>query len=426
MTLLPGRCETRRTSRLGRKFTLLWSASWVSSVGDGMREAALPLLAVSVSASPRAVAVVAAAGTLPWLLVSPFSGALADRLNPRWLMMSTDALRAVVVAGFAVWTLVGSPPLLALALVAFALGCGETLFDNAAMSMLRDVVPADRLDLANGRLQGSQIVGGHFVGPLLGSALFAVAAGLPFVVDGFTFALAAVLLAVMGRSGRPAPVQGRQPILTEIGDGARWLWSHRGLRLLAVVCTVATLAFYLGVTLLVLLVTRHLDAPPFLYGVVLAAGAVGGVLAGFGAGRISSRLGLRSRIGLALASMAVSLFVMGLSTSVVVVAAMYAVASFGVVTWNVQVVTVRQRLVPRELFGRVNSSYLLASRLGMLVGVTLAGWIGTAFDVRAPLFLGGALLLLSLAAVPRLAGLDPAPPPPDGAPGDRPRETTGH
>ncbi len=379
-----------------------------------MREAALPLLVVSVSASPGAVAVVAAAGTLPWLLVSPFSGALADRLDPRWLMMSTDTSRAVVVAGFAVWTLVGSPPLLALALVAFALGCGETLFDNAAMSMVRDVVPADRLDLANGRLQGSQIVGGHFVGPLLGSALFAVAAGLPFVVDGFTFALAAVLLAVAGRSGRPAPVRGRRPILTEIGDGARWLWNHRGLRLLAVVCTVATLAFYLGMTLLVLLVTRHLDAPPLLYGVVLAAGAVGGVLAGFGAGRISDRLGLRSRIGLALASMAVSMSVMGLSTSVALVAAMYAVAGFGVVSWNVQVVTLRQRIVPRELFGRVNSGYLLASRLGMLLGATLAGWIGSALDIRAPFFLGGALLLLSLAAVPRLAGLNPAPTPGSG------------
>ncbi len=101
MTSLPGRRATRRPSRLGRTFTLLWSASWVSSVGDGMREAALPLLAVSVSASPGAVAVVAAAGTAPWLLVSPLSGALADRLNPRWLMMSTDTLRAVVVAGFA-------------------------------------------------------------------------------------------------------------------------------------------------------------------------------------------------------------------------------------------------------------------------------------------------------------------------------------
>nr|MDT0524380.1 MFS transporter [Streptomyces sp. DSM 41633] len=173
---------------------------------------------------------------------------------------------------------------------------------------------------------------------------------------------------------------------------------------------------------LVLLVTRHLDAPPLLYGVVLAAGAVGGLLAGFGAGRISARLGLRSCIGLALGSMAVALFVMGLSTSVVLVAAMYAVASFGVVTWNVQVVTLRQRVVPRELFGRVNSSYLLVSRLGMLVGVTLAGWIGTALDVRAPLFLGGALLLLSLAAVPRLAGLEPDPPSPDGTPGDRSRE----
>ncbi|MFJ7908665.1 MFS transporter [Kitasatospora sp. NPDC096204] len=399
--------------QLGRKFNLLWSASAISSVGDGMRDSALPLLAVAVSDSPSAVSVVSVAASLPFLVMSLYGGVLADRADRRRLMWTIDAARAVVVLGFAGWVFLADPPLVALAALAFVLGCGETVFSNAATSAVPELVRPDQLDAANGRMQANMLVGGNLVGPLLGSALFAVAVASPFTVDGVSFALAAVLVAATGRSTAPRTRADRRPVLTEIREGVDWLFHHRDVRMLAVLSTLGALACFMGTTMMVLMVTKVIHAPAASYGIVLAAGAIGGTAASTLAGRLSRLLGRGTRIALAFLLMGVSLILMGLNTSVAEVAALYGVIGFGIVTWNIQAISLRQQAVPKELLGRVNSCYMLLSRLGIMTGAALSGWIASVVSIRTPLFVGGTLLLVLLVAVllllPRMTALEAAP-----------------
>ncbi|MFD8782991.1 MFS transporter [Kitasatospora sp. NPDC059599] len=395
--------------QLGRKFTLLWSASAISSVGDGMRDSALPLLAVAVSESPSAVSVVSVAASLPFLVMSLYGGVLADRSDRRRLMWTIDALRAVVVLGFACWVFFADPPLLALAALAFLLGCGETVFSNAATSAVPELVRPDQLDAANGRMQANMLVGGNLIGPLLGSALFAVAAGFPFTVDGVSFALAAVLVAATGRSTAARARAGR-PVLTEIREGVNWLFRHREVRMLAVLSTLGALTCFMGTTMMVLMVTKVVKAPAASYGIVLAAGAIGGTAASTLAGRLSRLLSRGTRIALSFLLMGVSLILMAFSTSVFEVAALYGVIGFGIVTWNIQAVSLRQQAVPKELLGRVNSCYMLLSRLGIMTGAALSGWIASVTNIRTPLVVGGTLLLVLLVAVlfllPRMTAME--------------------
>ncbi|MFE4516908.1 MFS transporter [Kitasatospora sp. NPDC056783] len=408
--------------QLGRKFHLLWSASAVSFVGDGMRDSALPLLAVAVSESPGAVSVVSVAASLPFLLTSLHAGVLADRTDRRRLMWTIDAARAVVVLGFACWVLLTSPPLAALAVLAFLLGCGETVFSNAATSAVPELVRPDQLDAANGRLQANMLIGGNLVGPLLGSALFAVAAAAPFAVDGISFALAAVLVAATGRSTAPRGRADRRPVLTEIREGVDWLIGHREVRTLAVLSILGALACFMGTTMLVLMVTRVLDAPAASYGIVLAAGALGGTAASTLAGRLGRLLGRGARIALAFLLMGTSLVLAGLATSLAAVAALYAVTGFGIVTWNIQAVSLRQQAVPKELLGRVNSCYMLLTRIGIMSGAALSGWIASVSGIRTPLFVGGGLLLVLLVAVlfllPRMNAMEAAAAPAAATEGD--------
>ncbi|MFJ9443229.1 MFS transporter [Kitasatospora sp. NPDC101235] len=398
---------------LGRKFNLLWSASAISSVGDGMRDSALPLLAVAVSDSPSAVSVVSVAASLPFLVMSLYGGVLADRADRRRLMWTIDGARAAVVLGFAAWVFLADPPLVALAALAFLLGCGETVFSNAATSAVPELVRPDQLDAANGRMQANMLIGGNLIGPLLGSVLFAVAAAYPFTVDGVSFALAAVLVAATGRSTAPRARADRRPVLTEIREGVDWLFHHRDVRMLAVLSTLGALACFMGTTMMVLMVTKVIHAPAASYGIVLAAGAIGGTAASTLAGRLSRLLGRGTRIALAFLLMGVSLILMGLSTSVAEVAALYGVVGFGIVTWNIQAISLRQQAVPKELLGRVNSCYMLLSRLGIMAGAALSGWIASVVSIRTPLLLGGGLLLALLVAVlfllPRMTALEAAP-----------------
>ena len=178
-----------------------------------MREAALPLLAASLTRDPGAVAAVTFAGRLPWLLFSLVSGAVVDRVDRRRLLWQVDTGRALVVTALAAAVLLEATSIPLLVVVAFVLGTGETLFDNAAQALMPSVVSRERLEEANSRLFAIQISSQEFVGPPVGSFLFGVVAvSAPFFVDaGSFFAAAALVLAMKGIYRAPRRATEEQP-----------------------------------------------------------------------------------------------------------------------------------------------------------------------------------------------------------------------
>ena len=151
----------------------------MSNLGDGVTLVAGPLLAATLTRDPRLVAGLAVAQRLPWLLFSLVSGALVDRLDRRRLMVRVDAARCAAVGLLGLGVAADAVGLPLLYAVFFALGTAETLFDNAAVSILPAVVPRDRLARANGRLLGAQMVANELVAPPLGGLLFATGYARP-------------------------------------------------------------------------------------------------------------------------------------------------------------------------------------------------------------------------------------------------------
>jgi MFS family permease len=378
----------------------IFSAAGTSLLGDGVRNAALPLLAVALSPTPAAAGIVTFAGTVPILLFTLLGGALADRHDRRALMWRTDLLRGVLVGAFAIWVLVATPPLWTLIVTTFLLGSAGTVFDSASNSFVVDLFGPDptRLAAANSRLQAIQVVSFQFLGPPLGAALFAVSAGAPLIVDAVSFVAAAVLVLTIRARHSAARPDRITTIRADIGEGVRWLWRHHGLRLLALELGLANLTLTMGTTVLVLLIVTVLHGPPAIYGVV-------GSLA---AGRVRKHLRPGPGLGLSISLIAAGLLLAGFAWSVPVVAVAYALGVFGVMLWNVQAVVIRQRLIPRELMGRATSSYRLIGWGAGPIGAALGGFLGSVLGVRAPLIIGGAVLALSLVLVPRLAALEPS------------------
>jgi MFS family permease len=395
--------ETRTTD-----FTKLLAAASTSLLGDGIRTAALPLLAAVLSPTAAAVSLVTFAGTVPILLFTLYGGALADRHDRRNLMWRMDLGRGVLVAAFAVWVLTTTPPLWGLVLMTFLIGSAGAVFDTIAGSFIADLIAGDDLAKANGRLQAAQLISFQFLGPPLGAALFAVSAGAPLVVDAVTFVAAAGLVFAIRARHAPARAEVTTTIRADIAEGVRWLWRHKGLRLLALELGLANLSVQMAMTMLVLLIVNTLHAPAALYGVILAIGAVGGLLGSLAGSWVRRRLRLGMGLGLAIGAMAISLLVVGTAWSIPVVAVGYTIGSFGILLWNVQAVVVRQRLTPRDLMGRVTSAYRLISWGAGPIGAALGGVLGTLLDVRAPIIIGGVLLALSLVLMPRLGRLEQA------------------
>lgn len=380
---------------LGPDYRRLWTAAGISTLGDGVREAALPLLAASLTRDPGTVAAVTFAGRLPWLLFSLMSGAVVDRVDRRRVMWTVDSGRALVMTGLAAAVLFDATSIPLLVIVAFVLGTGETLFDNAAQSFLPSVVARDQLEEANSRLYAAQISSQEFVGPPVGSILFAAAMAAPFFLDAGSFVVAvALVLGIRSRPRTPRPAAAdRTRIWTEIGEGLRWLWRHRLLRTLALMLGMWNLLTTASAAVFVLFATEELHVSTAGYGLLFSAGAVGSIAGSILATRIIRGVGAGRALLTAVVVSGLAYFVVALTSNAYLVGAMGAIGGLLGVVWNVITVSLRQAIIPDELLGRVNSVYRFLGWGMMPIGAALGGVVASAFGLRSTYWIGGAVLL---------------------------------
>ncbi|MFZ3498335.1 MFS transporter [Streptomyces sp. 5.8] len=376
-------------------FGRLWTAQTVSSLGDGVMHAALPLIALTLTRDPMALAVVTAVGTLPWLLFGVLGGALVDRWDRRRTMWVADAGRAVllVIPVAAAVLDVLSIPLLAA--VAFLLGLGGLFFDTAATAYLPDLLGRDPalLERANSRLRGTQTAASGFAGPPAGSALLALGRAVPLLADALSFAVSALL--VRSLPALPAPVrpEARESLLRQARAGASYVFKDRLLLGLALRPAVGNIAFLAVETVLALFAHDRLGIDTFGFGLLLTAEATGGLL---GAG-IASFLGRRLGTGTALTCTAAveGLAILGLAVAPnpYVAGLALAVCGAGMGATMVLAPSLRQAIVPAHLMGRVASTSRMLAMCAAPFGAFLGGWLATSYDIRTPLYAAAGLLL---------------------------------
>jgi len=384
-------------------------AAAISTLGDGVCLTALPLLAATLSRDPLRVSLVAFASWLPWLLFGLLSGALVDRWDRRRMMWTVDACRFVVVGALGVAVLAGWASIPLLATIGFLLGSGQTLFDNAAQSLIPTLVSRDtqRLERANSQLYGAQTVGQNFAGPPAGGALFALAASVPFLADAVSFAASSTLIATIRGSFAPqrpvgtAAEEPRASLRADIAEGLRWLVGHRLLRVLAVMVGMMNLAVMAGEAILVLFAQEELGLGSVGYGLLLAGFAVGGVLASLIATQLSRRVGSGTLLVAVTFVEAAAWAVFGVGSNAWLGGAMLALVGGGSTVFNVVGVSLRQAIVPDRLIGRVVSTQRMVGFGAVPVGALLGGVVGRTLGVRAPFLLGAAILTASgLLALP--------------------------
>ena len=392
----------RRRTPLGPAYWRLWWASAVSTTGDGVLVAALPLLAVTITRNPLMISLVTAAEFLPWLLLSLPVGVLVDRHDRATLMWRAQVLQGSVIAVLAVLVLVHRTDIAVLAVAAFGLGVGEVVFSNASQSVLPQLVRAEQLPEANGNQYAVQTIGQEFAGPPLGSLLFtAAAAAVPFGLSAASFAGSAALLARLPK--HPPDTVPDGTVRSRVAEGLRWLLGNRLLRVVAVVLGVSSFCNTMGFATLVLLVTETLKVSSRFYGILLAAAAVGSVLGGLLNPWLTRRLGQVPSLVIAMGAVSVIYVGIGLAPNAPVLAVLEVCNGFMVTMWNIVTVTLRQRIVPNDMLGRVNSAYRMIGWGLMPVGAVAGGLVAHVAGLRAPYVIAGLLCgIATLAALPLL------------------------
>lgn len=351
---------------MGGRYWKLWTSSAVANLGDGIFQVAVALLAVRLTRSP--------------------------------VLVSGVALAAAVAVDVASIALVY--------VVALGLGCAEVLFDTSSQTIMPAVVASrDDLSRANGRLYAAETITNQFVGPPLGGFLVAVSVASAVGAAAGLYAAAAVALVLLPgtyrteRSGPPSSLR------VDIGEGLPYLFAHRLLRTLGLLLGAQTLLLSAqGAIFVLFAVSRRsgLGLSDVGVGVLFAFGALGGVAGSFVAAPVERALGRTRLLALSVAITAASLALPGLVPHVVVAGVAGAMVGVSAVMWNVVTVSLRQRIIPDQLLGRVNSGYRLLGWGTSPIGAALGGVLAEAFGLRAVFVLSGAGTLVLLVPLLRV------------------------
>ncbi len=404
--------------RLDRNYYKLFTGSVVSNLGDGMSTVAYPWLASAITRDPVLIALVAVAQRLPWLLFSLPAGVITDRVDRRKAMIAMDLLRGTltIAVAFAVWDSQDVLPgpdeldlvegtrwgLFGVVLVAtLLLGMAEVLRDNSNQTILPDIVKPHQLERANGRMWSVENVANTFIGPPLGSILLLAAFSLPFFVDAGTFFVAAAMVLLIPGTFTAARDENRQKqsFRAELGEGVRWLIAHPLLRPMAIMLGIMNGAMMITMATFVLFAQEVMGVGPLLFAVIGFGGAIGALVGGQLAPRVSQRLGSGTSLALAIGGLAVTPILTGVFAYWPAVLVFFGVGSFFVILWNVITVSLRQTIIPSHLLGRVNSVYRffawgmmpIGSAIGGAWVWVMQGWFDRDVALRSAYFLVGAI-----------------------------------
>ena len=399
--------------RLGTDFRWLMSSSWTSNLGDGIALSAAPLLIASLTSSPLLVASGAMMQFLPWLLFGLLAGSIADHHDRRRLVMLANGSRAVIVLGLVVFLATGQVTVWIVLAASFLYGTAEVFADTAGSTLLPMLVRPGDLGIGNARLQAGFLVGNQLAGPPLGAFLFAIGSFWPFVVQILCVSLAVVLISRIARTPVPArdePPAGAKP--HPIREGLRWLRGNAPVRTLVLIILVFNVTWAAPWSILVLYATEHLGMGPVGFGALTTASALGGLAGTASFGWLERRVSFATLMRVCLSLEVLMHLAFALTTSpAVAFAIMFGFGAYAFV-WGTISTTVRQRLVPMQLQGRIASVNMVGVFGGLVIGQLLGGLIAQAWGLTAPwwfAFAGSAVtLLLVWRSISHIAAAPPA------------------
>ncbi len=363
------------STTLGRPFWTLWTAFTASNLGDGLGLVAMPLLAIRLTDDARLVAAVAVCQYLPFLIIGLPAGVVLDRFDRRWIAVTAQVGRALVLSGLVIVVARGGATIAALMLASFLIGASEVMTDGGLPALVRDLVDPPRLEVANARLSATQTVSNSFVGPPLGALLFQVDPALPLTASAAAALVSVGMLVRLPGDHQPEQTDETATFRTRTTVGLRYVWAHPVLRPLAL--TVATFSFVgaAGNAVFVVLVTERFGLGGVGFGMLISVDAIASVLMSFLVAGLIRRTSHSWSMRLSIVCFSAGALLFGLSTLAAIAFVAAVINGISDPTWNIVSATVRQRLVPDEVFGRMMTAYLFIGWGMKPVGALIGGMV---------------------------------------------------
>ena len=361
-----------------RNFLLLWGGQATSNLGTSITELALPLLVLALTGSPAQAGFVTAVGMIPNLFLSLIAGAVVDRWNRKLVMILCDLTRFLAFGSIPLSYALGYLSLEQLYVVAAVQGVAFVFFGLAEFSSLPNVVTPEQIPRATS-LNETAEAGAQALGPGLAGAIISLSrttragAVLAFLVDSLSYLVSAVTLLFIRIPFEAEREKGADvPLLRQIGEGLRYLWSKPGLR--AMLLTTLGIVMFTGPLYLgVIMLATSMGADAVAVGLIFSLGSIGGISGALIAPWVQDRVGIgKVVVGAALVP-AVLLPVLSVAGSPWVLVLGWAIIDVTVPFFNIAQVSYRFSLVPDAVQGRVSSVFRMVGFGGIVLGTSLGG-----------------------------------------------------
>lgn len=379
-----------------RNFITFWSGQAVSQLGAQLGQLAFPVLAVTLlGATEFEVGALNAAGLAAFLVIGLPAGAWVDRWLKRRTMIVADLVRTAAMATVPVLWWAGILQIWHLYAVAAVVGAATVFFDVSYQSYVPVLVDAVKVSQANSKLEATSQIA-RIGGPAAGGGLLAiVSAPVLFVGEAAGYLLSAIFLLRTRDAELPVPAKDRQPLASEIKEGLVFVVRHHLISRIVACTGGVNFSTTLASTLIPVLVLRELELGPGGMGLIMSVGAVGGLIGAVAAPKIAAWIGEGTVIPVA--SMISALFLLLVPLSVLAPERWMSLGmlvisefgfAFGVLVYNIMQLSMRQRVCPPRLLGRMNASIrfvvwgvmpIAALASGLLaehIGLVPTLWIG--------------------------------------------------
>ncbi|GGM15139.1 MULTISPECIES: MFS transporter [Micromonospora] len=391
VTKTPGEQEKSGDLWGNQGFRRLFAAATFSHVGSEITFVALPLVAVIVlDASAAQVGMLWMLKFVAFLTVGLPAGALLDRTRKRWVMVSADLGRALLLGSIPLAWALDVLTIEQLYLVTLLTGVGDVFFDVASRSYLPLLVGRRDLLAANSRLSSVEATS-TLVGPsLAGYIVQFLSAPIAILIDAVTFAWSALFLGgVRHREPRPERPENAR-LIPDIREGIRFVWGHPLLRPIVVAGALTNLFLTFAIVAVPLVLVRELGLGGGAVGVFFTFGGLGVLLGVSTATWVCRWLGAGQSLwilGLVGIPFGFLVPMMDVGPWQWVASAAWSVIIFRVGHNNVVLVSFRQRVTPDHLLSRMNATMRFVMNGMEAVAAALAGLLATLLGVRPVLWI---------------------------------------
>ncbi len=389
-----------------RDFRLVFAASVVSMLGDGVAPLALTFAVLDLTGSASDLGLVLAARTVALVASLLIGGVVADRISRRKVMIAADLVRLAAQAAIGVLLVTGQASVLEIAISQAAVGAGSGFFNPASSGFL-PMVAGEWLQQANS-LRGMAMAAGAVAGPAIAGVLVVTTSpGVTLLVDAASFAASAALLTGVGRDVRAAS---KQRFIADLREGFQevrsrtWLWAT--ILALSIVNLVGVASPVLGS----LVVKRYLGGAGAL-ALILACAGVGSLIGGSALLRLRPRRPLLVAVLIGIVPVAPVLLLAAVAP-LALIAIVSLLGGIGTMVFNTLWETTLQEQIPASARSRVSSydwfgSFAFTAVWFALIG-PFAGAVGlsTALYVCAAVEFVAVASLLALGDIRNLRALD--------------------